>query len=112
MIELKHMVAPSFLYRKSLCINKKMLYKLYCTHKIQGCDTPLQIIRSQVKYCNKTKRELESIFTPDDSSPITPCKISLDILFRMYGTVESYSAKEEGKLLLTKGKLVTDMLSM
>lgn len=71
---------------------------------MQGCDTPLQIFCSQVKYCNKTKQELVSIFTPGDSGPITPDKISLDMNFRINGKVESYPAKEEGKLSLTKRK--------
>ncbi|THV93204.1 hypothetical protein D6D27_04494 [Aureobasidium pullulans] len=97
-IELQHMVAPSFWYRKSLCINKKLLSQAICppylhglipqcTHKIQGCDTPLQVFRSQVRYYNRIKRELVSIFTPGNSGPITPYKILLDIHPRINGRV-------------------------
>ena len=67
-IELQHMVAPPFLCSKSLCINKKRLRQAIglryldsllsqvklqkqCTHKMQDCDTPLQIICSQIKCC-------------------------------------------------------------
>ncbi|THX71564.1 hypothetical protein D6D04_09459 [Aureobasidium pullulans] len=87
-IELQHMVATSFWYRKSLCINKKLLSQAICppylhglipqcTHKIQGCDTPLQVFRSQVRYYNRIKRELVSIFPTYILELMEECKATL-----------------------------------
>ncbi|KEQ87126.1 hypothetical protein M438DRAFT_162385 [Aureobasidium pullulans EXF-150] len=128
-IELQHMVAPPFLCSKSLCINKKRLRQAIglrylhslvsqvklqrqCTHKMQSCDTPLQIIRSQVKHCNETKQELVTMFTPDDSSHHFLQDITGHIFSNQWKSVKPLCKGERKVITRERENLVTDMLAI
>lgn len=79
---------------------------------MQSCDTPLQIIRSQVKYCNETKQELVTMFTPDDSSHHFLQDITGHIFSNQWKSVKPLRKGERKVITRERENLVTDMLAM